>query len=49
MIGEAQAVLGSAATALVGMENTSSSGHATNRGGVAVICGLLSSSLFNIH
>ena len=38
MIGEAQAVLGSAATALVGMENTSSSGHATNRSGVASRC-----------
>ena len=35
MIGEAQAVLGSSATALVGMENASSSGHATNRGGMA--------------
>ena len=35
MIGEAQAVLGSSATALVGMENTSSSGQAANRGGVA--------------
>jgi transposase InsO family protein len=34
-MGKAQAVLGSAATAVVGMENASSSGHATHRGGVA--------------